>query len=31
LTIQHPMRRIIPSTVQLTGIYHNLIRMWAEV
>ena len=20
-----------PSAVQLTGVYHNLIRMWAEV
>jgi len=20
-----------PATVQLTGVYHNLLRMWAEV
>ena len=24
-------RRDDPATVQLTGVYHNLLRRWAEV
>ena len=26
--IRHPSS---PSTIQLTGVYHNLLRQWAEV
>ena len=28
LATDHPSH---PSTVQLTGVYHNLIRQWAEM
>jgi PKHD-type hydroxylase len=33
-SIQAPVERLgrdDPETVKLTGIYHNLIRYWAEV